>query len=473
MPERELEADYLIIGAGAVGMAFADSLLSESDATMVMVDRLDRPGGHWNHAYPFVRLHQPAAMYGVNSRPLGSGAFYESGLNAGFAELASGQEVLSHFDLVMQQRFLPSGRVRFFPMSEADVDGTVTSLLSGERCDVRARKVVDATHSKMQVPATHRPSYEIADGIRCVPPNDLARVAPNHHSFTVIGAGKTGLDACVWLLDNGAMPDGIRWIMPRDPWLVNRGGIQPGDQHLERTAQTIADEVDALALSKTIDEVFERLEATGELMRIDPTIVPTLYHCAAISEGELRELRRIRDIVRLGRVLRIAPDRIHLERGEVSAAADCLYVDCSAVGIPQCPTRPVFEDGRITLQWIRSCQPTFSAALIGFVEATWDDDDEKNALCAPIAPPDVPSDWLRMMSVDLANRYRWSKTKPVAEWQARSRLDGVSGRLRSLTGSETAILGQLQRYRSTVGAAVDNVSTLLAHSLTNNRHDVA
>src|SRR4051812_41129385 len=111
MPERELEADYLIIGAGAVGMAFADSLLSDSDATMVMVDRLDRPGGHWNHAYPFVRLQQPAAMYGVNSRPLGSGAFYESGLNAGLAELASGQEVLSHFDLVLQQRLLPSGRV--------------------------------------------------------------------------------------------------------------------------------------------------------------------------------------------------------------------------------------------------------------------------------------------------------------------------------------------------------------------------
>ena len=25
-------------------------------------------GGHWNDAYDFVRLHQPAALYGVNSR---------------------------------------------------------------------------------------------------------------------------------------------------------------------------------------------------------------------------------------------------------------------------------------------------------------------------------------------------------------------------------------------------------------------
>ncbi len=33
-----------------------------------IVDRNDQPGGHWTTAYPFVRLHQPSAYYGVNSR---------------------------------------------------------------------------------------------------------------------------------------------------------------------------------------------------------------------------------------------------------------------------------------------------------------------------------------------------------------------------------------------------------------------
>ena len=66
-----IETDYLVIGAGAIGMAFVDTLLSDSDAQVVMVDRHHRPGGHWNEAYPFVRLHQPAAYYGVNSRELG------------------------------------------------------------------------------------------------------------------------------------------------------------------------------------------------------------------------------------------------------------------------------------------------------------------------------------------------------------------------------------------------------------------
>ena len=41
--------------------------------TVVMVDRHANPGGHWNDAYPFVRLHQPAAFYGLNSTQLGQG----------------------------------------------------------------------------------------------------------------------------------------------------------------------------------------------------------------------------------------------------------------------------------------------------------------------------------------------------------------------------------------------------------------
>jgi cation diffusion facilitator CzcD-associated flavoprotein CzcO len=65
-----IETDYLVIGAGAIGMAFVDTLLTDTEAQIVMVDRHHRPGGHWNEAYPFVRLHQPAAAYGVNSLEL-------------------------------------------------------------------------------------------------------------------------------------------------------------------------------------------------------------------------------------------------------------------------------------------------------------------------------------------------------------------------------------------------------------------
>jgi cation diffusion facilitator CzcD-associated flavoprotein CzcO len=53
---QTIEADYLVIGAGATGMAFIDTLVDETSANVVVVDRNHAPGGHWNVAYPFVRL---------------------------------------------------------------------------------------------------------------------------------------------------------------------------------------------------------------------------------------------------------------------------------------------------------------------------------------------------------------------------------------------------------------------------------
>ena len=68
----DIRTDYLVVGSGAVGLAFADTLLAETDAHITIADRHGKPGGHWNDAYSFVALHQPSAFYGVNSMPLGS-----------------------------------------------------------------------------------------------------------------------------------------------------------------------------------------------------------------------------------------------------------------------------------------------------------------------------------------------------------------------------------------------------------------
>ena len=95
-----LTAGYLVVGGGAMGMAFTDVLMSETDATVVMVDRHHQPGGHWNNAYPFVRLHQPSAFYGVNSKDLGSDTIDATGWNKGLYELATSSEVCAYFDQV-------------------------------------------------------------------------------------------------------------------------------------------------------------------------------------------------------------------------------------------------------------------------------------------------------------------------------------------------------------------------------------
>jgi hypothetical protein len=457
-----IETDYLIVGAGATGMAFADSLLHETQATMVMADRRHRPGGHWNDAYPFVRLHQPAATYGLPSRPLGSGQKDRVGLNAGLYELASGQEVLSHFDLAMQQQFLPSGRVQFFPMSEVGEDGVITSLLSGERQIVRAKKVVDATYSQMQIPATHPPTYEVADAVACVPPNDLPRVAQRHSAYVVVGAGKTAMDTCVWLLTNGADPDSIRWIMPRDSWVVNRACLQTGEEFFPRLAESIANQTEALATGRSLDDVFLHLEVMGEVMRIDPTVKPEAYHCALLSEGEIEQLRRIRNIVRLGRVQRISVDQVTLADGAIPMGANTLIIDCSAAGTPTRPTVPVFAGDRITLQWVRFCQPTFSASAIAHVEATYIDEVEKNLICAPIAPPTVPKDWVRMMAVEFQTRQVWAEHPDMVSWQATTRLDPFTSHVRSPTAATPEVAAHLQRYAANTGQAVERIQHLLA-----------
>lgn len=462
MSEQPITADYLIKGAGATAMAFADTLLSETDATMVLVDRHDRPGGHWTHAYPFVRLHQPASSYGVASTPLGSGRIDEVGLNAGFHELAAGQEVLAHYDGVLRHRFLPSGRVTYLPMSELDDDGTVTSLLSGARCQVSAGRFVDATHSKMRVPSTSPPSFTMRPEVAFVPVNDLPRAAARYDRFVVIGAGKTGMDTCVWLLDNGADPDCITWIVPRDSWVLNRANFQPGEEFFARFCKSIADQVDAVVQAESVDDVFAHLEACDELRRIDPTVTPEAYHCAILSDAELAQLRRIGDVVRMGHVTSIDAEAIQLDDGTIPTGASTLHVDCSAAGIPTHPSVPVFDGDRITLQWIRTCQPSFSAALIGHIEAAYADDAAKNHLATPIVPPTVPLDWLRMFQVELATRQRWAADPGIGDWLASTRLDPVAANIRTRLGVDAEAAEHLGRYLTNLEPAAAKLEQLLA-----------
>ena len=199
------EVDYLVKGAGAISMGFVDVLLQETDATIAIVDRGAAPGGHWNDAYPFVRLHQPAPLYGLASRALGDERIDTEGVNAGLQALPTGMQVADHFHRAMEETFLPSGRVRYFPMSELADDGEIRPLLGGPRLRLRPRRrFVDGTHFETAIPLTHRRSFEVAPSVVCVPPNDLPRFAPGHGSFVVLGGGKTGLDCISWLIEAGA-----------------------------------------------------------------------------------------------------------------------------------------------------------------------------------------------------------------------------------------------------------------------------
>jgi hypothetical protein len=433
-----LETDYLVIGTGGSAMAFVDTLLTEDpEAQVLMVDRHHRPGGHWNDAYPFVRLHQPSAWYGVASRELSDWSREATGFNAGMLGLAGGAEVMAHFEQVMRQRFLPSGRVRWFPSCEHfAADGRthrLRSLLTGEEHTVRVRrKLVNATHAKTEVPSTHAPRYAVSPGVSCIPPNALPRVARPHARYAVVGSGKTGMDACLWLVENGVPHDRIRWIVPRDPWMMDRANVQPGREGAGRYMACSLAQFDAICEASDLPDLFRRLEDSGALMRLDRNVEPTTYRCAVVSAGELAQLRQMGEIVRLGRVRAIETTRIVLERGELPADPDTLYVDCTASGIQQTPGLAIFDGDTVNLLMVRFCQPLFSASVIAWIEAHVEDEAQRNAMCRPVRGPELPIDFLRMWEPTLANTARWRQHPDLMDWLSKCRLNAQAVMLKGV-----------------------------------------
>ncbi len=460
------DTDYLVVGAGATGLAFVDALVAESDVEVTVVDREPAPGGHWLHAYPFVRLHTPSAYYGVNSLALGEDRIDEAGENAGYYERATGSQVREYF-AEAATRLVQTGRVRLLTAHEHLGAGSsgeqVRDLSTGELHDVVVRrKVVDARYLEASIPATHTLPFDVAPGARVVAVNDLPAAAGSASSFAVLGSGKTAADACTWLLDNHVEPDRIRWIRPRDAWFYDRRHFQPLEQ-VSGIMEGLALDAEAAAAAVNLGNLFERLEATGRLVRIDPSWPATMYRGTMLSAGELEALRQIRDVVRLGRVCRIEVGRIVLERGEMDTRTDLLHVDCTALGLNNAPGTPIFQPGRIILQQVRHLSPSFNAALLGFIEVHRDDDADKNRLCPPNPLPSVIEDWPGMMSRTWTTEGRWLNEPDVSAWVSASRLN----LLRALPdhAAEPDVQAAVKHYLAGVSGAIERLELLAEPSI--------
>ncbi len=413
---RTMNTDYLVIGAGAMGMAFTDALVDHADAHVTIVDRRDAAGGHWHDAYPFVRLHQASVFYGVASTVLGSGAVQTSGPEAGLQERATQPEILAYYDAVLQ-RLVDSGRVTFLGGSDYLPDGDshlVTSRASGEtvRVDVR-RRVVDAAYLSPTIPATSAPPFGVADDARVVAVNELAGLADLPTDVVVVGSGKTATDAIVWLLTNGVPPDRIGWVRPRDPWMLNRALVQPDPAVALGLA---ADTMTAAASADSLDDLFLRLEAAGVMLRVDQRFRPTMAKTPTLATWELDLLRTVDNVVRLGRIRQVTRREITLDGGTAALAPGSLVVHCAASGLQYPAMVPLWGPDRIRLQTIRAGFPCLNAALAGYVEATRDDDRERNRLCPPNTLPDTPAMWARMQALGAIAARTYGAEPDIAEW---------------------------------------------------------
>ena len=455
---KQFDADYLIIGAGASGMAFADILVQESDKTCIIIDRYHKPGGHWNEAYSFVTLHQPSSFYGVSSKELSKGLKDRCGLNKGLNELASGAEVQAYYDNLMRESFLPSGRVEYFPMCEYVGDGAVRNLLTGEEFTVGFKdRLIDSTYYQTRIPATHTVGFPVDSAIPFIAPNDLPSAKQPSKGYTVIGGGKTAMDTCLWLLQNRVDPDSIVWIMPRDGWLLDRKNTQPTNEFFYDSIGTQASQLEAIAASTDIDDMFLKLEAAGVFLRLDNSVLPSMFHGATVSRAELDELKRIKNIIRLGRVTAITQSTIQFDEHSIPTSPERIHIDCTASAISNLEITDVFQDDAIRLQTVRAYQPAFSAAFIAHIELNYESDEKKNQLCKVVPLPNHIEDWIELTYRNMMNQYFWSKEPGLKKWLLKNRLDGFMRVVAGVSFYEFKKLKVLNRMRKAAKPAINKL----------------
>jgi hypothetical protein len=451
MITRSLETDYLVVGAGAMGMAFTDALIDHADVHVTLVDRRHGAGGHWLDAYPFVQLHQASVFYGVASTVLGDGTVQLSGPEAGLHERARQSEIQAYYDNVLYRRFLGSARVTFLGASEYHAEGPshfVTSTVSGDTVQVRVRRrVVDATYLSPTIPATTPPPFRVAADVDVVAINELARLTVAPKNYVIVGSGKTATDGIVWLLLNGVPPDRIVWVRPRDPWMLNRAVVQPDPVV---GLGLMADTLEAAASAESLDDLFLRLEAAGVMLRIDSNVMPTMAKTPTLAAWELDLLRTVENVVRLGHIRHVTRREIILDDGSVALAPGSLIVHCAASGLQYPPLVPIWGPDKIRLQTIRAGFPCFCAALAGYVEATRDDDRERNQLCRPNTLPDTPTSWARMQVRGIIAARTYGAERDIADWANRcalnpARIEPAQRHAPEVVAAATRVAGHAER----------------------------
>lgn len=406
-----LETDYLVVGAGAMGMAFADTISKEQPtSTITLVDQRPAPGGHWLDAYPYVRLHQPASFYGVNSEPLETSS----------GDLSSKQEILSYYSRVLS-RMEKAGRVRFFGMTEHTGNGHMRSIFDPHKkvkFEIKKR-LVDSTYMKVEVPSTTPPKFEVSNNVRLVPPNHLFSLSISFERYNIIGAGKTAVDAICFLIDSGVPQEEIYWFVSQDSWFWNRELVQP-----PLVGKAFLALLNAVNENEFADDAFLELEKTGDVFRLNKEIMPAKWKCASIIKKELDTIRKIQNVIRKGRVKKVTKNNIFLEHGREQNLEKSINIDCSAGGLDPRPEKKIFSENAITLQSIMMCQQVFSASIIAKIESLKLTTNEKNALVSPVPHPEFANDLSKCLIQSFKNLDRVNRKFPV--WMRMARLNGAA-----------------------------------------------
>lgn len=307
-----ITCDYLVIGAGAASLGFVDTLLADlPSAKVVIVDKNPAPGGQWNDAYDFVRLHQPSLLYGVASKQL-EGHWMRlmmTNLTLPWNHRATKKEILAYFKKIVDE-WVRKGQVTYYPRCVYDFKQEINdnlhylSSLNGNRIDpVKVNvKLVNGVLGECKVPSRCSVEFPVDEGVNVVTPNELYQ---NHHrngnpmgqQYIILGAGKTAMDTIVYLQTQMKIsPDLIRWIIPNDVWMMIRGTSHGGPWSYPRAV---------LKCNGDIEKACAMLSNQGSFGCLDDEVQPTRFRFPVVGKDELLVMRKIRNVLRRGRVTSI------------------------------------------------------------------------------------------------------------------------------------------------------------------------
>jgi hypothetical protein len=292
----------------------------------------------------------------------------------------------------------------------------------------------------------------------------LGRDAQPPRHFCVIGAGKTAMDTLTWLLQTGVPATALHWVVPRDAWLIDRASTQPGEEFFDASIGGQARQLQASAAATSVDDLFLRLEACGQLLRIHRDRTPTMFHLATVTAAEARWLAQVDQVIRLGHVRAVERGRLVLDQGSAVLPEDTLFVDCTASAVEPRAVQPIFQGNRLVLQLVRLPQPCFSAALVAYVEAHHGTAGDKacNALAGTVPFPYRMADYPRALLANLWNQLQWGQDKVLRQWIRDSRLDGFGRLMSGIPEHDTAKRAVVALLKETGAAAMANLQRLAA-----------
>ncbi|KAL1503527.1 hypothetical protein AB1Y20_012007 [Prymnesium parvum] len=338
--------DFLVVGAGYAGLNAVAALQHACpSATVLVLEQREEAGGCWNSLYSFVRLHQPAFVFGVSGQAASWGPDARS-------ELASRHGVLNHFQkyassLPPTVAFLFSASFVRCERGDAGLLHVDVAFATRETTRVAARHVIDARGADLKLPQLACLREEHERVAECYS-EELRRVVQSRRGeaccYVVVGGGKTGCDAVTYLAKHAPPSSRVLLLQGRPLYFIRRDRMFPSGNCLKEISVPVASEV-FLDWCKAYDgsnalELLRAAERDGLLMRVGE------------GEPQLTNLgvdgARTTLVLRSGKTIELGAE----QRVVLVKAVGRLVEDYNASGEPnvwKCMQHPIQPDGRVRI----------------------------------------------------------------------------------------------------------------------------